>query len=433
MTDFKIPLAWTTTRLITAAEATAVPAAAYACPACGEAVWLRAGAIRRPHFAHQASEHCQQETILHQTAKRLILQVIQDWRAGTGTAPLVQRRCSICGQPQPQSLPPKVTAAVLEQPLAGGYITDVALLAGPTIVAVVEIRATHAVDAAKRAGLSVPFVELAAEPVVADPRHWHPLVDGFRPIICQPCQRANQQYQQRLARVAQQTGVELSSAYYRAAIARCWGCRRSILVFTWPGWEIHPTRAPHAAARPRTVRQTYSATMRTHYWANTCPHCGRLQGDFPLYCEPDGAFFGFQCGADTPAAWQHDQRILAWLAAGRPPPTRDTVTPPPGLDVPSTPPRVTSDPPINWQQLDYLRRETDLAQARLHHAAATAQVAGLAAAREVTGGPPSPAERLARHAGLLAARRVWELERQVPDESAPPAHDGADSSAPGVL
>ena len=78
MADFKIPLAWDTTRLVTAGEAVAAPTGAYFCPACGETVRLRAGAIRRPHFAHRPSEQCSKETILHQTAKRLIQQVVQE-------------------------------------------------------------------------------------------------------------------------------------------------------------------------------------------------------------------------------------------------------------------------------------------------------------------------------------------------------------------
>lgn len=433
MADFKIPLAWNMTRLVTAAAAVAAPTAAYACPACGEPVRLRAGAIRRAHFAHRPSEQCNQETILHQTAKRLIQQVVQDWRAGAGVAPQVQRRCQVCSQPRLQSLPPKVMDAVLEQPLPGGYIADVALLAGPVIGAVVEIRVTHAVDAAKSAGLPVPFVELAGEEVIADPLVWHPLVDHFHPIICASCRRAYQQFQQQLARLAKPTGVVLPTAYYRATMARCWGCHRSILVFTWPGWGLHPTRAPRAAGRPHTVRQEYSATIRRRYWANTCPRCGRLQGDFPLYCEPDGAFFGFQCGADTPAAWQHDQHILAWFAASRQQPVRSGIVAPPAAEISRPKPPPAPDPFIDWKQLDYLRTESDLAQARAHQAATAAQVAALTAARAAAGGMPGPEERLARHAALLAARRVGELERQAQPEPAPVESDVAGESAQGML
>jgi hypothetical protein len=40
------------------------------------------------------------------------------------------------------------------------------------------------------------------------------------------------------------------------------------------------------------VKFSYSKTVNARYWANTCEHCGALQGDFFLYNEPDGPFFG---------------------------------------------------------------------------------------------------------------------------------------------
>ncbi len=36
---------------------------------------------------------------------------------------------------------------------------------------------------------------------------------------------------------------------------------------------------------------THSRTTDSQYYANTCPKCGVISGDFYLYCEPDGPFF----------------------------------------------------------------------------------------------------------------------------------------------
>ena len=36
---------------------------------------------------------------------------------------------------------------------------------------------------------------------------------------------------------------------------------------------------------------TYSKTTRSKYYANTCPKCGVLSGDFFLHSEPGGPFF----------------------------------------------------------------------------------------------------------------------------------------------
>ncbi|HAL05857.1 MAG TPA: hypothetical protein DCP26_00660 [Brevundimonas sp.] len=38
-------------------------------------------------------------------------------------------------------------------------------------------------------------------------------------------------------------------------------------------------------------REGYSRTTNSRYWANHCPACQALQGDFHLYSEPDGAFW----------------------------------------------------------------------------------------------------------------------------------------------
>jgi hypothetical protein len=38
-------------------------------------------------------------------------------------------------------------------------------------------------------------------------------------------------------------------------------------------------------------RLTYSKTAEFGYYANTCPRCGMLSGDFFLHCEPGECFF----------------------------------------------------------------------------------------------------------------------------------------------
>lgn len=52
---------------------------------------------------------------------------------------------------------------------------------------------------------------------------------------------------------------------------------------------------PAVAARIRAFSQDYrvdfSKTTQSSYWMNHCEHCGMKQGDFEMYCEPQGAFF----------------------------------------------------------------------------------------------------------------------------------------------
>lgn len=70
----------------------------------------------------------------------------------------------------------------------------------------------------------------------------------------------------------------------------CWRCGKRIKVYTWPGHEMWADTCPEEG-RPATVRRMYSATIGREYWANSCSGCGRIQGDWFLYAEPDGPFF----------------------------------------------------------------------------------------------------------------------------------------------
>jgi hypothetical protein len=44
-------------------------------------------------------------------------------------------------------------------------------------------------------------------------------------------------------------------------------------------------------ARFPTFKRQLSRTTQSEYYANTCPQCGALSGDFYLHSEPGGAFF----------------------------------------------------------------------------------------------------------------------------------------------
>jgi len=78
---------------------------------------------------------------------------------------------------------------------------------------------------------------------------------------------------------------------YEAAKTKCWKCGRETTVYTWPDHSDWCEDSPEEG-RPSTVRWMWSNTVGHHYWANACQHCGVIQGDFYLYCEPDGPFFG---------------------------------------------------------------------------------------------------------------------------------------------
>lgn len=69
----------------------------------------------------------------------------------------------------------------------------------------------------------------------------------------------------------------------------CWNCGERIKVYTWPEHELWPDNCPEQD-RPATLRLIHSSMAGGVYWANVCSACDRIQGDWFLYCEPDGAF-----------------------------------------------------------------------------------------------------------------------------------------------
>ena len=286
----------------------------YFCPACQDTVILRKGEIKTAHFAHKASETCNQETILHKIAKQLIVQVISDWKSGKTDSPTLRRICEICRKSTDQSLPDKVEHAILEYRVAGGFIVDVALMVESKPAAAIEIRVTHAVDENKSKSVSIPFIELEGPKVIENPTIFEPIRDHFLPFTCGTCKRAKEQFQVRTNEIAKQTGIELPNRYYRYGFCKCWKCKREIIVFAWPKvseWDNFP---PRVKPIPHTIQYRYSKTIGSKYWVNTCPQCQSIQGDFFLFSEPDGPFFGIRCEVDSQDAYKRDMQDIVSYA-----------------------------------------------------------------------------------------------------------------------
>lgn len=291
--------------------ATAEKGKSYFCPACREPVILKQGEVRIPHFAHKVSDTCNQETITHKTAKMLIQKAVQEWKLGKSNHPTLQRTCQICGTSISQLLPEKVDSAVLEYRLIDGSIVDIALMVGAVAQAAVEIKVTHAVDEIKARRLSIPFVELNGYEVIESPSVWKPITDNFKPLTCDKCKSIYSKFQAKAKQIAKANKLELPTAYYRYGVCKCWKCKREIIVFAWPRDGMHNESAPKVKPLPKTVQYRYSKTVGDKYWVNTCPYCQSIQGDFFLYCEPDGAFFGVNCTEDSVTAFESDMFRIA--------------------------------------------------------------------------------------------------------------------------
>lgn len=286
----------------------------YVCPACREAVIVKKGTIKIHHFAHNATDTCSQESILHKTAKLLIQQTITDWKSGTGPAPRLMRECTICYETGEQPLPDTIETAVLERKLADGSIVDIALCAGQEPKAAIEIKVTNEVDDTKSKRLPVSFIELDGSSVIEDPHTWTPTKDHFKPFICPTCRGRLKPFRTKAERIATAIGIELPKSYYRYSPWRCYKCQREILVFTWPGHALHAERPPQKGPIPKTITHRFSRTTGTAYWVNTCPHCTASQGDFFLHAQPDGPFFDELDCEDTPESFRLDCVRIAFSA-----------------------------------------------------------------------------------------------------------------------
>lgn len=89
--------------------------------------------------------------------------------------------------------------------------------------------------------------------------------------------------------------------------------KKQILVFTWPDHPCFSTTEPTKEPRPRTIQWRYSNIIKSEYWANCCPFCNRIQGDFFLFNTYDSPFFGLDVGEDNKKDFDHDMLFIANL------------------------------------------------------------------------------------------------------------------------
>lgn len=282
----------------------------YFCPNCYKPVILKKGDIRVPHFAHKPNNTCNQETVIHKTAKLIIKKIIDEWKSGKKDPPIIKRKCQICGTYINQYIPDKVDKAILEYRLSNGLVVDICLFGEGKPLAAIEIKVTHPVDKQKEKRLAIPFIELDGYKVIENPIIWEPLLDRFKPLICKECKLLYLKFQRKVGQIAKAIKLKLPKSYYRYGICKCWKCKREIIVFAWPG-SFQAKSPPKHKPIPRTIKYRFSKTAGTKYWVNTCPYCNAIQGDFFLYIEPDGPFFGVEIIEDSQEAFEKDLMKIA--------------------------------------------------------------------------------------------------------------------------
>jgi hypothetical protein len=286
--DFKIPygLDADSGQLVKALDAEKLRK--YACPSCRTCIILQKGEIRSPHFAHKADvSGCSEETVIHKTAKLLIIGAVLNWKNNGGPRPVIKRVCKIkyCYGSKEQNLPDKIECALEEFQLSSGHIADIALMDEKGVSAIVEVYYTHKVNELKVSEIQEPWLEVDALKIVENPLLWVCRQDSLKPFNCPKCLAKENEKRNIINEVqalAKKNKVTLPpSPPYISSVQDCYRCKQRIIVYTWKGrkrWDKRPPPEP----KPKTMQFRYSNTIRDEYWANTCPYCGRIQGDFFL-------------------------------------------------------------------------------------------------------------------------------------------------------
>jgi ssDNA-binding Zn-finger/Zn-ribbon topoisomerase 1 len=273
----------------------AVPGTAYVCPGCASPLILKAGQIVTAHFAHAADTACDGETLLHKTAKMLLMMVIREQIKKPKKATRITLGCSCdrCKTSIVKVLSPYVFSSVAEEDAVGRYVCDVVAYRWEEQSLAIEVRATHSVDRLKGNELSIPWIELSAESVLADPYKWRPERSRLKPVLCGECKS----FLVRLREVAEKCDQPLTEyagyrdttrAKYLAAIRRCAGrdCGTEFISYWWMGVPFCNFTPPEPT--PWTIRRRFSSAFKGEYWANCCPKCQMIDGDNYLFLDLDG-------------------------------------------------------------------------------------------------------------------------------------------------
>jgi hypothetical protein len=257
--------------------------AVYACPGCAGLLVLHAGAVRTRHFAHKASTACDGETLAHITAKLLVAKIIDEHHDSKARITLLCT-CSKCGSPVQRELPHSAFTSSAVEERIGPFVCDVVAFKESRPVLAIEIFNSHAVGDEKAKQLELPWIELTAAEVLADPFNWRPVQMRLKPTLCFDCKAERAE----LERVAAHWKLPLSEPLYVAAVAPCWGCKEQIVWYWWRGVPFAQEKPPEPV--PRTLQFRFSKMYGGKYWMNICPGCRAPQGDNFVFLASDSPF-----------------------------------------------------------------------------------------------------------------------------------------------
>lgn len=108
-------------------------------------------------------------------------------------------------------------------------------------------------------------------------------------------------------KISKEVEVRLPEGFgYRYAPYSCWKCDKDIIIFKWCHSRIEGEIKTPSEPIPKTIQKRHTAMANQAYWANVCPHCDSVQGDFFLSNEPDSPFFVLHNIENTKEAYEAD-------------------------------------------------------------------------------------------------------------------------------
>lgn len=120
------------------------------------------------------------------------------------------------------------------------------------------------------------------------------------------------EFKKLIAKVASETNITLPQGYqYRYAPYNCWKCGKEIIIFKWTDSLLAGEVSEPPVPIPETLKQRHAAMSDETYWANVCPSCDNVQGDFFINHEPDSPFFVLGEVVDNEKALKEDMEQIA--------------------------------------------------------------------------------------------------------------------------
>lgn len=282
----------------------------YFCPGCEEILILKKGKKKAAHYAHKESDICTQEKIIRQAAKYCVKNVVSAWKNASLKPPVLVRECQACWKEVFQALPEKVDAAEIDFEF-GEHRLDIALMANDEVLAAIVIDIGQTLDEYKPLSLGIPHISIDGCKVIDNPTLWQVELDAFRLFVCKKCKMSFRDFQEKVFRVSQKTGIKIPESYYRYSITYCWKCRTEFIVFAWPGHGHQTMDKPRKEPVPSTIQYRFSKTAGHKYWANICPKCRMIQGTFYLHGKPGSPFCNIECEDDM-TSYQKDMYRIAY-------------------------------------------------------------------------------------------------------------------------